>query len=104
MNSQHIEGALAKIRVIFEKASGRIESIKPGEKIPATTLANEIAAEHGTTGPYLYPVLKYLLEGYPGVEIRRGAHGGIYKIPPKVEAKPVAPVVDTSKAEESDVT
>jgi hypothetical protein len=78
-NTQHVEDSLAKIRVIFEKASDRIEALKPGEKVPATKLAEELAKECGTTGPSLYPVLKYLLDGYPGVEIKRGAMGGIYR-------------------------
>jgi hypothetical protein len=81
MNSDHIEASLNKIRAIFVKADERIEALKPGEKIPATTLAAELAVEAGSTGPALYPVLKYLLDGYPGVEIKRGAHGGIKKLP-----------------------
>ena len=85
--SQHIEDSLAKIRTIYQKAYDRIEALKPGEKIPATQLAEEIAKEHGMTGPQLYPTLKFLFDGYPGVDIRKGAHGGIFKVePPKTEA------------------
>jgi len=82
MNKQHVEYAIAKLRPIFEKASARIEALKPGEKIPATTLANELAKEMGMTGPQLYPALKFLFDGYPGVQIKKGAHGGIVR--PKV--------------------
>ena len=82
MNKQHVEDALNKIRVFFEKASTQIEAIVPGEKVPATKLAEDIAKEHGMTGPQIYPVLKYLFDDYPGVDIRRGAHGGIYKLKP----------------------
>ena len=78
-NQEHIEESLNKIRVIFEQASSRIEALEPGQKIPATALAAELAKEVSMTGPQLYPVLLFLFKGYPGVEIRKGAHGGIYK-------------------------
>lgn len=80
MNTDHIELSLAKIRVIFEKACQRIDNLKKGEKITSTGLASEIAKEYGTTGPVLYPVLKFLFEGYPGVKKTRGAKGGIEKL------------------------
>jgi hypothetical protein len=86
MNNQHIENSLAKIRVIYEKVSDRIDALKPGEKIPATVLADEIAKEINMTGPQLYPTLKFLFDGYPGVEVKRGAHGGIIKLPVAVVA------------------
>jgi hypothetical protein len=77
---QHIEDALQEVRVLFMKAAVRIEAIKPGEKIPATQLADDLAKERGMTGPQLYPSLKILVnDKYPGVIIRRGAHGGIYR-------------------------
>lgn len=81
-NEEQIVRTLAKIRPLLEKASTQIEAIKPGEKIPATELADEIAKEIGMTGPQLYPTLKFLFDGYPGVDIRKGAHGGIYKLLP----------------------
>lgn len=92
MNKQHIDSSLEKIRVIYEKASARIEALRPptatqpGEKVPATVLAAEIAKEIGMTGPQLYPTLKFLFDGYPGVKISRGAHGGIEKVLPPVPA------------------
>jgi hypothetical protein len=76
---EHIEAALTEVRALFMKAATRIEAIKPGEKIPATQLADDLAKEQGQTGPQLYPTLKILTDGYPGVVIRRGAHGGIYR-------------------------
>ena len=87
MNVDHVENSLAKIRTIFEKASERIEALKVGEKIPATVLADDLAKEHGMTGPQLYPTLKFLFDGYPGVDIRKGAHGGIVKLAPPVSAE-----------------
>lgn len=84
-NQEHIVKSLSKIQAIFEKASDKIESLKSGEKIPATALANELAAEFQLAsgepmkGPQLYPTLKFLLDNYPGVDVKRGAHGGIIK-------------------------
>lgn len=77
--SNHIDDSLNKIRVIFQKAADRIEKLEGQDKIPATKLADDIANEHGMTGPQLYPTLKFLFQDYPGVEITRGAHGGIRK-------------------------
>lgn len=98
MNNAHIDASLDKVRAIYEKASARIEALRPptatqpGEKIPATVLAAEIAKEIGMTGPQLYPTLKFLFDGYPGVKISRGAHGGIEKV------LPTPPVVDSTPA------
>lgn len=83
---QHVEEAVDKVRTIFMEAATRIESIKPGDKIPATKLAEELAAKRGKTGPTLYPTLKLLLTNYPGVKILKGAHGGIYKLDDKTTA------------------
>jgi hypothetical protein len=77
--TEHLEVALNQVRALFLKGVTRIEAIKPGEKVPATDLAAELAAEQGQTGPQLYPLIKVLLNNYPGVIIRRGAHGGIYR-------------------------
>jgi hypothetical protein len=79
---QHIEKSLNEVRALFTKAATRIEALKPGEKVPATQLAEDLAKEQGTTGPALYPLLKTLFNGYPGVNIRRGAHGGLIKLAP----------------------
>jgi hypothetical protein len=79
---QHIEDSLQEVRALFMRAAIRIEAIKPGEKIPATTLAELLAKEQGMTGAQLYPICKLLVnDKYPGVVIRRGAHGGIVKLP-----------------------
>jgi hypothetical protein len=81
MNTDHINISLAKIRVLFEETSQVIDALKPGEKIPATKLAQQIAERHGMTGATLYPTLLFMIKDYPGVEIRRGAQGGIVKLP-----------------------
>lgn len=82
-SKQHLENSLAKIRSIFEKASARIEDevINKKQKVPATKLADELAKELGMTGPALYPTIKFLLDGYPNVLIKKGAHGGICPLP-----------------------
>jgi len=87
MNNAHIDVSLAKIRASFEKASARIEALPPGGKIPATTLADILAKEIGMTGPQLYPTLKFLIDGYPGVKVKKGAQGGIEKQPLATVAK-----------------
>ena len=86
-NSDHVNVSLDKIRTIFERASARIEALKPGEKIPATALAVELGAEFGLTGPQLYPTLRFLFDGYPGIIVRRGAHGGLIKPDPSQSSK-----------------
>lgn len=88
---QHIEETLNKLRAIYTEAATRIDALQGDDKIPATKLAEEIAKSRGMTGPQLYPTLKFLFDDYPGVEISRGAHGGIRK----AKAKPV--VVDEVK-------
>ncbi len=81
----HIENALSEIRAIFEQAAERIEALGDNEKVPATKLAEELAEKIDLTGPGLYPTLKFLLKGYPGVDIKRGAYGGIVKLAPVVD-------------------
>jgi len=106
-NEEQVSRTLSKIRPFLEKASARIEAIKPGEKIPATELAEELANEIGMTGPQLYPTLKFLFDGYPGVDVRKGAHGGIYKllpgeVPGQKKVKPAKAVDNAGKdAEDS---
>jgi hypothetical protein len=106
MNKQHVELTISVLRPILEKASARIEAIPPGQKIPATTLAADIGKEIGMTGPQLYPTLKFLLKDYPGVDIRAGAHGGIYKLlpgeVPGQKAKKVVSAVDNTQADDED--
>lgn len=75
---EHIDNVwLTKIRPLLMEASDMIEALKPGEKIPATELAKQVAACHGMTGPQFYPLLTYIIKGYPNRVIKRGAHGGI---------------------------
>lgn len=80
MSKQHIELTLNKIQSIFEKASAKIDALSSGQKLLATKLAEEIGKEYNIPGPVLYPTLKLLLDNYPGVSVKRGAHGGIIKL------------------------
>jgi hypothetical protein len=77
---KHIEETLQKFREIFEKISNRIEKMEPGQKILATELAGEIASEYGMTTAQIYPIFLHLIRGYPGIEQKRGAKGGIFKL------------------------
>ena len=84
----HIQNAVSQVHALFLKAATRIEELKPGEKVPATQLAADLASERGMTGPQLYPTLKFLFDNYPGVEVKRGAHGGICRPFPKPVEEP----------------
>jgi hypothetical protein len=77
---QHVEASLDSVRVIFKRVQKIIHEMKPGETVPATKLAADIAPEYGLTGPALYPTLRFLFKDYPGVVITRGAKGGIKKL------------------------
>jgi hypothetical protein len=78
---QHIDTVLStRIAPLLSEASDVINSLKVGEKIPATSLAKLIAERHGLTGPSFYPILKVMFANYPGVVISAGAQGGIKKI------------------------
>lgn len=89
----HLEASLSEVKSLFLKAAAMIEAIKPGEKIPATKLASDLAKERGMTGPQLYPTLKIFIDNYPGVVVRRGAHGGIFRPLPN---QPVNEPVDAA--------
>tara|TARA_B110000503_G_C6946592_1_gene329219 strand:- start:207 stop:533 length:327 start_codon:yes stop_codon:yes gene_type:complete len=104
MNESHVEASIAKIRAIFQKASARIEAEVIGnrQKIPATKLAEDLAKEFDTTGPALYPTIKFLLDGYPNVEIKRGAHGGISPLPLTASTKPATATATVSSSDTAD--
>lgn len=91
----HLDQVVEDVRQLFLKAALRIEAIKPGEKIPATQLAEDLGKEYGKTGPQLYPILLLLIKNYPGVVVRKGAHGGICR------EIPTTPVVETSTADQT---
>lgn len=90
MSKEHVELSLDKIRKLFEKAALRIEALRPGEKIPATALAELIAKEEGMNGPQLYPTLLFLFKDYPGIEVKRGAKGGLCKLPSSISKEEVS--------------
>jgi len=113
-SKQHMENVWAKrIRPLFEKAAERIDALKPGEKVPATELAKEVGKSFGMTGPQAYPILKLFFDNYPGVTVKRGAHGGIEKNQPVAltaatvqaiaasVAASVATVLDTATVDDS---
>ena len=79
---QHTELALDKVRTIFEFVNDEIKKLKSGERIPATVLSVNVAKKllDGRTGSQIYPLIKILLDGYPGVKITIGAKGGVLKL------------------------
>jgi hypothetical protein len=80
---QHIENKLSFLRTIFEEVANRIEALKLGERMPATLLAQTIAAKYEMTGTTLYPTLLIFLKGYPNIKLHRGRNGGIERLPTK---------------------
>lgn len=72
--------------------------MKPGEKILATTLAGEIAQEYKMSTAQIYPIFLHLIRGYPGIEQKRGAKGGIIKLEvntsPDVTYRIITPIVE----------
>lgn len=83
MSMQFVDSALALIRPLFDEAQAYIDTMKVGDKVPATKLAQQIAERHGMTGPQLYPTLKFFFDNHDELEVRRGAHGGLFKVEPK---------------------
>ena len=107
MNAQeHIEETLQKFREIFEKISGRIEKMKPGEKVLATALAGEVAGEYKMSTAQIYPIFLHLIRGYPGIEQKRGAKGGIIKLGIKessgVTYRLITPIIEEEDSEISE--
>lgn len=78
---QHLDNHLNQLRVLFSKASAPVEALKSGEHIPLTKLSEDLAKEQGTTGPKLYPIIRSFFVDYPGVVLKNGAKGGVYKLP-----------------------
>lgn len=97
MNKQYVDDVLALIRPYFDEVQAHLNIMKVGDKVPATALAKQIAERHGMTGPQLYPTLKFFFDNCPELEVRRGAHGGLFKVLP---GKPVVvETTDTIQAE-----
>jgi len=97
MTKQYVDDVLALIRPFFDEVQAHIETMKVGDKVPATVLAQQIAERHGMTGPQLYPTLKFFFDNCPELEVRRGAHGGLFKV---LGGKPVViKTTDTIQAE-----
>lgn len=84
----HIEKTLNTFRGWFHSASERIDVLKPGEHIAATKLAEDIGIANGMTMAQFYPFIKVMLIDYPGVLVKAGSKGGIFKLPiPEKDSK-----------------
>ena len=78
--TKHLDDSISFVKAIFDEAVTLIEALKPGEKIPATKLAESLGKSRKLTTPQIYPTLLFLInKNYPGVWILKGAHGGIYR-------------------------
>lgn len=100
MNKQYVDDVLNLIRPYFDEVQAHLDSMKVGDKVPATALAKQIAERHGMTGPQLYPTLKFFFDNCPELEVRRGAHGGLFKVALKaadtVQVDPAAQLAEDS--------
>lgn len=100
MSHQDIEVALGTIRNFFLEAQQHIDTMKVGDKVPATKLAEQIAQHHEMTGPQLYPVLKFFFDVCSDLNVKRGAHGGLFKVaPPSTTATAPEAVADVATSE-----
>lgn len=99
---QHLQMVLqSRILPMLQDASDVIKALKVGEKVPATTLADKIAERHNMKGPSFYPMLKLLIQDYPGVRVLRGAKGGIEKLWDVEPTNAVVPVPVVIESEEN---
>jgi hypothetical protein len=98
MSSKYVEDTLNMIRPFFDEVQTHLDTMKVGDKVPATKLAERIAERHGMTGPQLYPTLKFFFDNCPELEVRRGAQGGLFKVELKAADTAVAPTeIDPNK-------
>ena len=98
MSKQYVDSTLDLIRPFFEEVQAHLDTMKVGDKVPATKLAEKIAEKHGMTGPQLYPTLKFYFDNCPELEVRRGAHGGLFKVVPKTDAPATDAALDEQAA------
>ena len=103
---EHVRKAMTNMMLVFSEAALVLQNLPIGQKKPATKLAGEIAEKYDNldmTQTELYPTLnKVLFEKYPGVGKHRGAHGGLYRLPPAKDevktvdaVKPDAEIINT---------
>jgi len=90
MSKQYVDDVLNLIRPFYEEVQAHLDTMKVGEKVPATKLAERIGERHDMTGPQVYPLLKFFFDNCPELKVLRGAHGGLLKVDPT--APPVATV------------
>lgn len=77
---EHVEKTLDHVRTIYKQVAEIIGTLKSGEKIAATKLAEDVAKKYGMSGPQLYPTILFLLNDFPGTKRKRGVQGGIWKL------------------------
>ena len=87
MSDKNVEHALNLIRPLFEEAQAFVDTMKVGDKFPAVKLAKQLAELHGQTGAQLYPIFKIFFDNHDELEVRRGSHGGLFKVESKSAAQ-----------------
>lgn len=68
------------LKEILTEASVYIENMEANKTKPATKLAGEIGDKFSLSQQEAYSILVHFFKEYPGVEVRKGAHGGIRKL------------------------
>jgi hypothetical protein len=84
----HVELSLERIRVIFKAFANELDKLiaghGPEDRVRIVEWCERYCADKSNNcnmaAAQLYPTLCYLLEGYPGIEVKRGRHGGAYRI------------------------
>jgi hypothetical protein len=102
MTKQYVDDVLALIRPFFDEVQAHIDTMKIGDKVPATALAAKIAERHDMTGPQLYPTLKFFFDNCPELEVRRGAHGGLFKVALKTEVVAATDSIQSGPAQSAE--
>lgn len=82
MNAKYVEVTLERVRLVYQDASKILDTLQVGHKITATDLAQQLSIRHNIPQTIVYHLVQLLADGYPGIEKRRGAHGGWHRIAP----------------------
>lgn len=98
----HVELSLDRIRVIFTELANDLNALTPGhgpeERLRVVDWAENYVRNHRSqflsasdeekdetkrihsAATQLYNTICYLIEGYPGIVVKRGRHGGAYRV------------------------
>jgi hypothetical protein len=88
----HHAKSLAEINNIFSKVVDKLENVPRGQTISATNLSKELGEPYGKTAQQLYPVLQFIFNNYPGFKMKKGPHGGLYRLTEEEEEKEITTI------------